>query len=101
MALWHPHLTHAPGEIYAGILSIDFGDEMDHEKLVRLAINQISIWSMPPLFTNWLPFDNLTSLNLFLYNVPYFVGLGEKLNEAKYLMFLNICYPVKYILAAQ
>ena len=79
MALSYPNPFMPPAEIYTGIISIDFEDEVFSEKPMGFAVNQICIWSLAPQFTNYLIFDSLISLNLFVYNVTKLVGLGRKI----------------------
>lgn len=56
MALSYPNPLMPQGEIYTGIIRVDFGDKMVTEKPVGFAVNQIWIWSLDPLFTNYLTF---------------------------------------------
>lgn len=100
MALSYPNPFMPPGEIYTGIISVDFGDKVVSEKSVGFAVNQIWIWPLAPQFTNYLIFDNLTSLNLFLYNVTKLVGLGRKIKWDKVYMILSICYQTQHIVNA-
>ena len=91
--LWplsYPNPFMPPTEIYTGIISLDFGDEVFSEKPMGFAVNQICIWSLAPQFTNYSFFYNLTSLNLLLYNVTKLVGLGRKIEWGKTYVILNI-----------
>lgn len=66
--LWHSHFPtiYAPAEFIAGIISIDFGDEVFSEKHGLCCQSDLHLESTAPQFTNYSIFYNLTSESVSL-----------------------------------